>query len=931
MFFHTHLKKGFFILMLVAGCGYVSSAQDVQVNSKDNNATNLGNNTTESETWVVRKGSLAVVGYNTSRQSGLLGSASWTSLSGYAYSTNGGASFVDAGFVPSSGTFLLEGDPTLGFDSNSNLYYASLLENPSSSCSFIGVNKSTSTSPSVVFGPPVTISGPGSCSGAFEDKEFLAVDTTGGPFNGRVYVAWSEFPSIGAPQALFAASSSTSPLAFSPTITLAPSPGANQHGTIPIVGPDGTVYVAWSTLTSFFSAAPATINLVKSTNGGGTFGSLVTVASFTSTTGDLGSGGMSLRTRTFPYLAVDKTPSASPTHNNLYVVFQAQPGSAASPRSEIFFASSKDSGVTWSAPRNISSGPAVTIGADPTDNDNWMPSISVSPVSGHIKVLFYSRREDSANQKIRVYEAGSTDAGETWYNRPFSDTSFTPSVGYDPLLVSNYMGDYIYALADSSGLLGAWGDTRNLCAPPSGASAPCSPSGRGDQDAWSRRESDSTGVDLAITPWGFVTGVGPLWQTPDIFTVNSGGTPVNAEKGVVNRLRARIRNLGNAKATGAVVRFRYAPIYGSVPDSAFKLIGTVNVTVAAGATHIAPINWDLTNLSDTNGGIWPMPISQFDHFCVRVDITYPHTPGDINLSNNDAQNNFVDVSTGTSPLIPIRFLLGNPLAHPVRLTLVQEKLPLAVRELAKPAAIEMPAARLATQEEEAAVKIPLAEMELRSKTISLKENELQIATVNLTRPPASATEHLTEDLVVNFNSVVDGKIVGGFSVLLAKATQTAPKPAPSGQTSKETSKAVPQEPTQAKQFKLAVPVAPAEVHRSLAELASTLNLKLIQNDPQKLLISSSAVPLSHEELLHSITPAAQKLVPETATGRYFVTFKTAPAGPAGVTSSNVIVSTRILVLTPQDLDSPLGGRVVASNGSIEQKLLNAMSARFQLR
>jgi hypothetical protein len=677
---HSHsLIHKLVLILLVAACStYTSFAQDVQVNSKDSNSPNLSNFTTESETSIARRGSLVVVGYNTSRQAGLVGAGAITSLSGYAYSTDGGLSFVDGGFVPANGTFVLQGDPALGFDSAGSLYYASLLEDASSNCSYIGISKSSSTSPSVVFGGPVAISGPGSCSGAFEDKEFLAVDSTGGSFSGRVYVAWSEFPPNDEnPQALFAASTSTSPLVFGPTIALAPSASSFQHGTFPIVGPDGTVYVAWSTLTSISTAASATINLVKSTNGGSTFGNLTTVATFTSTVGDLGSGGMSLRTRSFPYLAVDNTPQGSRTRNNLYVVFQGQPGSAASPRSEIFFTSSTDGGTTWSAPRKISSGPAVTVGADTTNNDNWLPSISVLPATGHIRVLFYSRREDPANQKIRVYEAGSNDAGQTWYNRPFSAQSFTPSVGYDPLLVANYMGDYLSVIGDSDGLIGAWGDTRNLCSPPGGAQAPCGPSGRPDQDVWSREEKYSVGSDLAASLKEYVTGVGPRLAT--------------------------------------------------------------------------------------------------------------------------------------------------------------EKNPRALEQQA------------------------------------------------------------------------------------------------STQTSKETAKAATPQLTPPKQFRLVVPIAPAAVQQSVAEYVASQGLSLLQNDPEKRLISSSAIPLSHDQLIQSITPSAQKLVPENAVGKYFVTFKTTNAAAGAAASAQITVSTRILVVTSQDLDSPLGGRIVASNGALEEKHLNALTFMFNLK
>jgi hypothetical protein len=172
MYAHSFIKQ-LLGLLLVSGLGsYPSLAQDVQVNAKDHNVSNLSNYTTESETSVARRGNLVVVGFNTSRQAGLVGTGAFRSLSGYAYSTDGGHSFVDGGFVPASGTFILQGDPALGFDSTGSVYYGSLLEDPSSNCSYIGISKSTSTSPSVVFGPPVAISGPGSCSRSFEDKEF---------------------------------------------------------------------------------------------------------------------------------------------------------------------------------------------------------------------------------------------------------------------------------------------------------------------------------------------------------------------------------------------------------------------------------------------------------------------------------------------------------------------------------------------------------------------------------------------------------------------------------------------------------------------------------------------------------------------------------------------------------------------------------------
>ena len=122
-------------------------------------------------------------------------------------------------------------------------------------------------------------------------------------------------------------------------------------------------------------------------------------------------------------------------------------------------------------------------------------------------MTFYSRREDPQNIDIRVYDAGSTDGGLTWFNQPRSTTAFRPSTGYDPLLEllggergEAFMGDYISLVAAGSNFYAAWGDARNKCAPPAGAPKPCFPAGRGDQDVFFSTDTDPVGADLAIIP-----------------------------------------------------------------------------------------------------------------------------------------------------------------------------------------------------------------------------------------------------------------------------------------------------------------------------------------------------------------------------------------------------------------------------------------------
>ena len=657
--------------------------------------------------------------------------------------------------VPAPG-FQSLGDPALGVSPTGTIYFATLARDPNTDEMRIAVYSSTALSPSVTFGNPILLGEIDPDGSA--DKEFLAVDTTGGAFAGRVYVAWSEFaPFSNDARIAIARSTSIAPLAFAAPIQVAPDDALNQ-GAMPAVGPNGEVYVVWGRFT--FGAGGVTsqdYRIVKSTNGGTTFGnpdpadpaSAKVIASAVPTPGDLGSGGNAVRNRGFPRMAVDRTPFGSATRGHVYVVWHADPDGSGADRASIFFSRSADGGQSWSRPRAINTGPAVGIGADSTARDNWMPTIAVSPTTGQITVSFYDRREDAANANIRVYRAVSTDGGNTWFNEPVSTASFAPSTGYDPIINSSYMGDYNDVVAAASGFHLSWGDLRNTCSPPGGATSPCSPVGRGDQDVFYRRIADLSGPDLAIRPWGYVTGVGHEWKSPDIFTVDAAGNEINAAKGVVNRLRARARNVGNAAANGASISFSYVPWFVGVTPAAFKQIGAITESFAAagdlagGDLKVVPVAWDLTDLTDTNGGVWPMPLSAFDHFCVKVDISLP---GDVNLANNLAQTNFFDVPTLSGGSGPLRFLVGNPFDREVRARLRLANLPKGYR-----VALDSPTGPF-------------------DEPFSLQAGEILAATLVFTatedfreRPPA-------RDLVAEVTLDVDDQPVGGLSIRLARGS-----------------------------------------------------------------------------------------------------------------------------------------------------------------
>lgn len=918
----------FYCWLSVAGI-----AADVPVNAPDNNVSDQGNFTSQSEPSVAVAGSLVVVGYNSTKQAAhppcQIGGACpdpnpnhYTSISGYAFSTNGGASFTDGDVVLPPNGYKLTGDPALAFSpDNTTLYYASMGEDNEGQNSRIFVSASTSLSP-VTFGVPVPILGLSSQPRPYQDKELIAVDTTQGPFRGRVYVAWTEFDERntapnGSSRILFAASRPTSPLDFPARIELAPLTAVN-HGAMPAVAPNGDVYVVWGVFTPGTRAGPQTIQIVRSTDGGANFDNpdmadpnpSKTIASVTSTVGRMNSPNTNIRTRGYPYVAIDQTSIGSSTHGNIYVVFQATPPCPASAtpqitaRSEIFFTRSTDGGKTWDTPRSISNGPAVTLNGDATQNDNWMPSIAVSPVTGHIRVIFYSRREDPQNTEIRVYDAGSTDGGLTWFNQPRSTTAFTPSAGYDPLVNPTYMGDYISLVAAGSNFYAAWTDTRNKCTPPAGATHPCSPKARGDQDVFFSVNSDPAGPDLAITPWGSVTGHGPTWQSPDIFVVDNGNNVVNAKRGAMNRLRARIRNVGNAAANGATVRFKYAPYFIGLTSAGFKEIAapTVNLAAAGDASGsdlmVVPTQWDLTNTSENNGGNWPMPISAFQHFCVKVDV---ELSADVNQSNNAAQTNFVDLTADCCR--PFRFLVGNPFERDITARLVVAPLPKGY-----------------------SVKLEGGGGE-QGDLFVLRPREIRVASAEFVRPPRFAKLQRTNDVVASMSMQMDNQIIGGLSARLAKANvkvspprEELPRPRLMTQAPAQFAPATP-----STDVTLNVSAAPALVTRTIASALRERQLPVAQTDEGRGLVSSGPIPLNDAQMREPVMAEFLRGLKE-AMGQYYVSFKVDK--DAADERSQVIVSVSI-ILENGEANSPIRGRVVPSNGSLEKQYSEMVTQAVQ--
>jgi bacillolysin len=171
------------------------------------------------------------------------------------------------------------------------------------------------------------------------------------------------------------------------------------------------------------------------------------------------------------------------------------------------------------------------------------------------------------------------------------------------------------------------------------------------------------GPDVAVTPWGYVTHEGPTWQSPDFFVRDVADNPVEPARGVHNRLFIRVCNIGDQTATSVRVRALYAPHSLTYHHEDFKEIAlSPSFSLNSGQQQEVEFDWNLTNLNENNGGLWPAAgglagIRGYDHFCVRAEI---ECEADANSCNNVAQNNFTNVPLDLGDTDDTAFLVFSP-------------------------------------------------------------------------------------------------------------------------------------------------------------------------------------------------------------------------------------------------------------------------------
>ena len=399
-----------------------------------------GPGSTQSELSVAidRSGQHIVVGFNDFRGFNL----PITSVSGYAYSDDGGKTFTDGGQLPTLGptaTGLVFGDPDVKYVPGGNgcqFVYSSIFVN-ADNVQTMSVHRSTDCGHTWTGPFEVTAATLPTTPDDGADKEFLDVDRG----TGRVGISWSNFSDLSV-EIHFAYSDdlmTATPPTWSKGVILNPGTLNFDTGSMPRFGGhrSNKVYVAWSSQSSFYTAQT---QVAVSNDNGLTFAPPVTLDQSTLLLPTffidaiLGND----RVHQFPSVAIDN--SRSPHRGNAYVVYATNSDFDGA---DVVVHRSTDGGVTWSEPTVLSSRPGE-------DRAQWFPTIAVDRETGRVNVVYDDQGVATQGDLMEMTWVYSDDGGRSWskpspITRPFH-------AGYGNDTGQPNLGDYNASLAQGGTL-----------------------------------------------------------------------------------------------------------------------------------------------------------------------------------------------------------------------------------------------------------------------------------------------------------------------------------------------------------------------------------------------------------------------------------------------------------------------------------------------
>jgi hypothetical protein len=483
---------------------------------------------------------------------------------GWYTSFDGGLTWTD-GVFPIPGNYDASGDPAVAFGPNNRVYFAQLIFQRDSQNPPSGIYVSTSTDGGLTWNAQVNVST--SASSEFDDKELIACDTTGGTYNGNVYVSWTKF-GFGSP--IYLSRSTDAGQTFSTPMNI--SDTSNNQGSMPAIGPNGEVYVVWKDYNS------DRIRFDRSVNGGASFGSDRTVADTDSVGFPL--SGFAFRGNSFPYIAVDK--SGGSNHGRIYCVWNDDRNGDA----DIYMAWSDNQGTSWTQPKRVND--------DSLSNgeEQFFPFVTVTE-GGALDVTYYDTGYGS-HSLLDMTLIRSGDGGLTFDpSIRVTDQSFDPA---NDGFGGAFIGDYNGMASTDNATYPLWTDCRNG----NDSDAYCS---RVELAFQSDRDTVSASSPLP-TLFSLDAGSGRAGRNYLIVAGASGtspGTPVGSvtvpinQDGVTNWVLANIGNPAIAGFWGALDSDGRGS--GTFGPSAAHLAGIVGLTLDFAFVALSPVNYSSQPLS----------------------------------------------------------------------------------------------------------------------------------------------------------------------------------------------------------------------------------------------------------------------------------------------------------------------------------------------
>ena len=365
------------------------------------------------------------------------------------------------------------GDPSLAAAPDGTIYFSGLVCNTNSVAFFSGVAVSSSHDGGLTWSPPVMVS---FSNAVLNDKEWLAV----GP-DGTVYIAWARFKLLQrqpyyVQSPIVLSKSTDGGESWSAWTAVSDRAHPYNQGAIPIVAPDGSLYVAYEGATPSTGYNGDAVLLAHSTDGGASFTNTELARVYDDFTncypfnflGDQTLSGEQFRMNSLPSFAID------PSNGRMAITWtddQANPGcgyekggSFVGPTSNQVKLITSSDGVHWSAARVLTSGPS----------DRVFPAVAAN--AGRIAVFYYTRAFSPATDDCRAALLDTSTNAITIIGGPvcldYAMVSSTDGFATETRLTNQssnpyvqgagtFIGDYTGAAMDAIGnAYAAWADNR---------------------------------------------------------------------------------------------------------------------------------------------------------------------------------------------------------------------------------------------------------------------------------------------------------------------------------------------------------------------------------------------------------------------------------------------------------------------------------------